>query len=300
MLAKRRFMANKGQIGLTSPGTLSGKAEAPQLLMSFCWQGRCSSEQDTAGVSIPMQAPDVPIRVIVVDHRSIVRSALGLLVAGRSEYAVVATIGKDAVSVDAALRQHPDVALLHMGADTDRDLALVVELRDATPSVRVLLLTETADRDLHQEAIRMGAYGVMSPECSPDTLLRALECICRGEYWIDRATAAALASASRMVHGAAPGSDKAAALTARERSILSLIVDGLRNKEIAACLNISETTVRHHLTSIFAKFGVSDRLALAVYAFRNRLVTGAPPRDAGRQTRTPPALSSLREPALAR
>jgi DNA-binding NarL/FixJ family response regulator len=223
-----------------------------------------------------MQAPNA-IRVIVIDHRAIVRSALEVLVATRDGFEVVATADKDPVSVDAALRRRPDVALLYVGSNTGRDLGLLAQLREATPSVRALLLTECTDRELHQEAIRKGAFGVISPESSPETLTRALECIARGEYWINRAAAAALACTSRTPRGTdgAGTADGVGALTARERDILALIAEGLRNKEIAARLNISETTVRHHLTSIFDKLDVSDRLELAIHALRNGLVVRA-------------------------
>jgi DNA-binding NarL/FixJ family response regulator len=223
-----------------------------------------------------MQAPNA-IRVIVIDHRAIVRSALELLVATRNGYEVVATADKDPAAVDAAIRRRPDVALLYIGSTTERDFGLLAQMREATPPVRALLLTESTDRDLHQEAIRSGAFGVISPESSPETLIRALECIARGEYWINRATAAALACTSRTPRGAdgAATADGVSALTARERDILVLIAEGLRNKEIAARLNISETTVRHHLTSIFDKLDVSDRLELAIHALRNGLVARA-------------------------
>jgi DNA-binding NarL/FixJ family response regulator len=231
-----------------------------------------------------MQKPGTPIRVIVIDHRALIRSALAVLIDTRPEFQVVAVAGKDLASRDAALRQHPDVAVLNLGPDTNHDLAFLANLRAATPPVRVLVVTEGAERELHQEAIRMGASGVMSPESSPDALIKALDCIARGEYWIDRVTAAALANASRTGQRSPSGSNGAgiAALTARERSIMTLIADGLRNKEIGVRLNISEITVRHHLTSIFAKLGVPDRLALIVYAFRQGFVSAAPQRAAVR------------------
>jgi two-component system nitrate/nitrite response regulator NarL len=228
-----------------------------------------------------MQAVSSPVRVLVIEHRAIIRAALAQLVASHDGYDVVATADRDTVSIDAALQRRPDVALLAIGDNTDRDLGFLAQLRDRTPSVRALLLTECDDRSLHQEAIRKGAYGVISPHGSPDTLIRALGCISRGEYWITRTTAAALARSSRASRGAAGA---IAALTARERGILALIAEGLRNKEIASRLNISETTVRHHLTSIFDKLDVSDRLELAVHALRNGLVAGPSNRTAGRMT----------------
>jgi DNA-binding NarL/FixJ family response regulator len=221
-----------------------------------------------------------PVRVIVIEARAIVRAALERLVAAQTGYEVVGTAGKDHASIDAAIQRRPDVALLSVGSDTERDLGLLEPLRGAAPPIRALLLSECDDRTLHQEAMRKGAFGVISPDSSPDTLVRALGCIARGEYWINRTTAAVLARSSRPRSAGSGGGFET--LTARERGILTLIAEGLRNKEIAARLNISETTVRHHLTSIFDKLEVSDRLELAVHALRNGLVNGTERRAAGR------------------
>ena len=246
-----------------------------------------------------MQTPNAPIRIMVIDHRAIVKAALERLVAGRSGFEVVAGATTDTALLAAVLCHTPDVVLLSVGSDRDRAFACLTSLRE-TPSVRTLLLTDATDRDLHQDAIRLGAYGVMSPESSPDTLAKALDGISRAEYWIDRVTAAALAQPWR--NGQAPASagngERFATLTARERGIVALIADGLRNKEISVRLNISETTVRHHLTSIFAKLAVSDRLALVVYAFRNGLVAGAPDRSAARTGGTRAVLTLAKAPSL--
>jgi DNA-binding NarL/FixJ family response regulator len=89
-----------------------------------------------------MQTLIVPIRVMVIDHRAIIRSALVLLIDGRSEFEVVAIAGKDQASRDAALGQRADVAVLSLGSDTNRELAFLSTLREATPPVRVLVLTD--------------------------------------------------------------------------------------------------------------------------------------------------------------
>ena len=246
-----------------------------------------------------MQTPNAPIRIMVIDHRAIIKAALERLVAGRSGFEVVAAATTDTAFLPAVLCHTPDVVLLSVGSDRDRAFACLMSLRE-TPSVRTLLLTDATDRDLHQDAIRLGAYGVMSPESSPDTLAKALDGISRAEYWIDRVTAAALAQPWRngQALASAGNGERFATLTARERGIVALIADGLRNKEISVRLNISETTVRHHLTSIFAKLAVSDRLALVVYAFRNGLVAGAPDRSAPRTGGTRAVLTLAKAPSL--
>src|SRR5437762_7680054 len=222
-----------------------------------------------------MYSPHDPMRILVIDHRPIVRAALESLIAARSRFEIMPAGATDSGTLERALCEAPDAVVLSVGSNTRRAFTFLASLRQATPAVRTLLLTEAADRDLHHDAIRMGAYGVISPESPPDTLIKALDCVGRGEYWIDRAAAAALAQPSRSVH-AGSTSDRVGALTVREREIVALIGDGLRNKEISVRLTISETTVRHHLTSIFAKLDVADRVALVVYAFRHGLVSAAP------------------------
>jgi len=228
------------------------------------------------------------MRILVIDHRPIVRAALESLIAAHSRFEIVPAAATDSGTLERALRDAPDAVVLSVGSHTHRAFTFLASLRQATPAVRTLLLTEAADRDLHYDAIRMGAYGLISPESPPDTFMKALDCVCRGEYWIDRATAAALAQPSRAAQ-AGSTTDRVGALTVREREIVALIGDGLRNKEISVRLTISETTVRHHLTSIFAKLDVSDRLTLVVYAFRHGLVSAAPSTPANRTGAMRPA-----------
>lgn len=126
--------------------------------------------------------------------------------------------------------------------------------------------------------MRLGAAGVIPKEKAAESLLKAIECVHGGETWLDRiATASLLAELAHGRPSKAPTADEArvSTLTTREREVIGLVAEGLRNKDIAWRLRISEATVRHHLTSIFTKLAVSDRLALAVYAFRHGLTTTA-------------------------
>src|SRR5207247_6008610 len=105
-----------------------------------------------------MQTPNAPIRIMVIDHRAIIKAALERLLAGRSGFEVVAAATTDTAFLPAVLCHTPDVVLLSVGSDRDRAFACLMSLRE-TPSVRTLLLTDATDRDLHQDAIRLGAYG---------------------------------------------------------------------------------------------------------------------------------------------
>ena len=123
------------------------------------------------------------------------------------------------------------------------------------------------------EAIRKGAMGLVRKEADPDTIVRAIREVDGGAAWLEPALMGAVLS--QLGKKAQPDTDpekrKIETLTAREREVAQLTGEGVRAKDIASRLFISEITVRHHLTSIFSKLGVTDRVDLMVYAYRNGL-----------------------------
>jgi len=120
--------------------------------------------------------------------------------------------------------------------------------------------------------------GLVLKEKAADVLLQAIEKVHAGEVWLEPAMIASVlgemtgARASQLLD---PEVAKIASLTEREREVVTLMSQGLRNRQIAARLGISETTVRHHLTSIFAKLEVTDRLELVIYTYRHGLARPA-------------------------
>ena len=136
------------------------------------------------------------------------------------------------------------------------------------------MLTAIRDLDLHSQAVRRGALGLVQKGASADVLVRAIYKVHGGEAWFDRTLmgrALVELTRARDVTPEAPAAAQLASLTKREREIIRLVGEALKNKAIAERLRISEATVRHHLTSIYEKLGVSDRLELVVYAYRYKL-----------------------------
>ena len=115
--------------------------------------------------------------------------------------------------------------------------------------------------------------GVVLKEDAADRLLKAIEKVYKGEAWLDRLTLGTLLwqMCSHEKESVDPQKKKISSLTERELQVITLIAEGLKNRQIAARLFISPTTVTHHLSSIYSKLGVSDRLELVVYAFANKL-----------------------------
>jgi DNA-binding NarL/FixJ family response regulator len=139
---------------------------------------------------------------------------------------------------------------------------------------RVMILTASNDLDLQRRAVLLGALGVVQKREAGEVLIKAIENVYAGQVWLDKSIMmGVLADLSRSdgdkKHGAESG--RIGMLTKREREVITLVGEGLRNKQIADKLFISETTVRHHITSIFNKLGVSNRLNLVMYAYQHGL-----------------------------
>jgi DNA-binding NarL/FixJ family response regulator len=187
---------------------------------------------------------------------------------------VVAEAGTAADAIAAAARERPDVILLEPDLGPEDGLECIRHLRNAAPASRLLVVTGIRDSHVHRQAIRLGAAGVLVKDRGPELLIRAIERVHAGESWLERTTTASLLA--ELADSLSPGEFSPLAmtisqLTDRERDVIALIAEGLRNRQIAERLNVSEATVRHHLTSIFAKLHVTDRVTLTIFAIRHGL-----------------------------
>jgi len=242
-----------------------------------------------------LQPDRKPTRVLIVDDHAMFRQGLRLLIEScrsdelepRPQFEVVGEAGNRADALALAAREQPDVILLDLILQDEDGLESLPELLGAARGARVLVLTGVSGAEEHYRAVRLGAMGVVTKMQAPEVLFRAIESVCAGEVWIEPSMTVRILS--EMLHNPEarkqdPEAEKIARLTARERGVITLVGDGLRNKQIADRLNISEVTVRHHLTSIFSKLKVRDRLGLALYAYRYGLakppleVSGQPAR----------------------
>jgi two-component system, NarL family, nitrate/nitrite response regulator NarL len=205
--------------------------------------------------------------VLVVDPLSLHREAVAALLNSSSGLTAVpcAAIRGD---IQDALRQHdPAVVLLGLDAPDDGAVSGMQLLREHR--ARVLLLTGTRDAAVHARAIELGALGVVSRHQNGMVLCDAIKAVARGEIWLEWQCAPAVVGCLVRRQGARDlETVKVDSLTPREREIVALVTEGMRNKQIADRLCISEATVRNHLTSILSKLELTDRFDLAVYAFR--------------------------------
>jgi len=201
-----------------------------------------------------------------------VRAGLGKLLEAAGMQ-VVGMAGKRAEAIALAAREKPDVILLELEVDGEDMLRFIPEMREVARNARVLILTEPRKQEGHQRAVQAGAVGVIFKNQEAEILIKAVRKVHEGEVWLDRATMGNLFNemTRKKSDGRDPHETRKESLTEREHQVISLIAEGLKNKQIAQRLFISETTVTHHLSSIFSKLDVSDRLELVIYAFGHDL-----------------------------
>lgn len=213
------------------------------------------------------------VRVLIADDQPIFRHGLRKLLETDPGLRVVgeAADGGDLVRLARALL--PDVLLLDFTMWGTGGLDTVRELSTLSPPVRTLLLTAAAGKADIIEALQLGAHGVILKQSATDVLLKSIHTVMAGHYWIGRESVADLVETLRQVTAAVErhGRPRKFGLTDRELEVISKVVAGYANREIAQEFSITEQTVKHHLTNIFDKLGVSSRLELALFAIHHGL-----------------------------
>jgi DNA-binding NarL/FixJ family response regulator len=201
------------------------------------------------------------IRVLLADDHGVIRDGLGRLIEALPdvELAGVAADGEQAVDRARALR--PDVVLMDLEMPRLDGIQATKRILEERPETAVLVLTSFSDRPRIMGALEAGACGYLLKDVSSDEVAEGIRAAARGESPLDP-------RAARTVLAARREPDPLEGLSAREREVLALLVEGMANKLIARRLGISEKTVKAHLTRIFRVLDVTDRTQAALWAER--------------------------------
>jgi DNA-binding NarL/FixJ family response regulator len=201
------------------------------------------------------------IRVLLAEDHAVVRIGLERLLAGVEDIEVVGSAADGAEAVELAAQTRPDVVLMDLAMPVLDGRRATRRIVEANPEVHVVVLTSFSDREQILEALDSGAVGYLLKDADPDELIRGIRAAARGESPLAPKAASALLRART--------TPAARELSAREREVLALLAEGLPNKVIARRLEISEKTVKAHVTSIFQRIGVTDRTQAALWAHRH-------------------------------
>jgi DNA-binding NarL/FixJ family response regulator len=202
------------------------------------------------------------IRVVLADDHGVIRDGLGRLIASFDDIELVGVAADGAEAIAVAAEQAPDVVLMDLDMPGIDGIEATRRVLEDRPGTAVLVLTSFSDRPRILGAIEAGACGYLLKDVAAEEVAEGIRAAARGESPIDP-------RAARTILTAQSEPDPAARLSSREAEVLTLLVEGLPNKLIARRLEISEKTVKTHLTSIFRSLGVTDRTQAALWAERS-------------------------------
>jgi two-component system nitrate/nitrite response regulator NarL len=194
-------------------------------------------------------------QVIACSDEPIVNIGLQALLGNDPEFRLICVCQDQAEMVHAAAEHQPHILLQGFTADTD--MAILAELKKAAPRSAIVLWCREIPAELAHQAMEMGARGFLTTTSAPETLKECLRASTGGEMWMERSISMNLLNTRPVT------------LSNRQSQLLALLVQGLKNKEIATILRISEGTVKAYLTTLFEKVGAKDRFELALFGLKN-------------------------------
>jgi DNA-binding NarL/FixJ family response regulator len=217
-----------------------------------------------------------PIRIAIADDHPVFRDGLLEVLQLEEDFCLVGKASNGQEILEVVERYHPQVLLLDLSMPGMDGLATLRRLRELGSPTKVIVLTASEDREHLVQAMQLGASGIVLKHDQTSVLIKSIRRVNAGEIWLHSSTTQAVMQRAGPEPQPAPAlkrdfSPSPATLTRKEMEVTRMVSQGLRNKEIAGRMFISEQTVKNHLRAIFEKLHVGDRLELALYAIHNIL-----------------------------
>ena len=214
------------------------------------------------------------IRVVIADDHALFRHGLEMVLSAEDDISVVGEAGDGDEAVKLARDHQPDLVLMDVRMPTRSGIEATREIKDAVPRARILMLTISDEEEDLYEAVKAGASGYLLKEISIDEVAEAVRAVHAGQSLITPSMASKLLTEFASMARKDEEKEQAAApkLTEREMEVLTLVAQGLGNREIARELFISENTVKNHVRNILEKLHLHSRMEAVVYAVRERLL----------------------------
>ena len=212
-----------------------------------------------------------PIRVLLADDHSLFRKGLASLLSSDKGFKVVGEAQDGTEALNKAKDLKPDLILMDVYMPGGNGLEATRQIKEALPSVKVVILTVSEEDKNLFEAIKCGAHGYLAKKIEPGELFEMLRGVSRGEAPISRSTAAKILK--EFAEQASRGREEPAEekLSLKEREVLELVTRGLTNKEIGNKLGITENTVKNHLKNILDKLHLENRVQAATFALKKKI-----------------------------
>ena len=210
--------------------------------------------------------PSSPIRIFLVDDQTIFREGVIAVLGLQKDLRVVGQAGTVAEAKPLLSKSKPDILLLDVQLPGSSGIDLLREMPELCPQCKTIIIADAGDEEEAVQAMRLGARGYLVKLCRTELFLKAIRKVHVGEVWLDGGMTDAVLAA---LTGKQPAEDLTGKsnLSRRELEVIQLVIQGYKNRDIAEQLFISEKTVKNHLSAIFNKLAVSDRLELTLYVF---------------------------------
>ncbi len=213
------------------------------------------------------------VRIVLADDHPVVRVGLRNMLAAEEDFDVIGEAADGDEAITQTLELEPDILLLDLQMPRLPGIEAMRAIMNGSPRVKIILLTSTITTQQIIEALQIGARGIVLKDAVADHLQTSIRTVMAGDYWIGGQRVVNLLSA---LHGLMQQVEapqrKTFGLTPRELDVVTSIVEGCSNRDIARQYKLSEETVKRHLSNIFDKTGVSTRLELALFAIAHQLV----------------------------
>jgi DNA-binding NarL/FixJ family response regulator len=214
------------------------------------------------------------IGILIADDHPIFREGLRKLLEAEPGFRVLGEASDGEQTLELARQLQPEILLLDLRMPKLSGLDVLRELKTLSIQPRTVVLTAAVERDQIAQALQLGARGIVLKHAATDVLFEGIRCVVAGQYWVYHESLSGLDQALLQFtpRPQAAGHRQEFGLTPRETRVVALIVAGFTNKDIADTFAISQHTVKHHVTNIFGKLGVCNRLELALFSIDQHLL----------------------------
>jgi two-component system, NarL family, nitrate/nitrite response regulator NarL len=211
------------------------------------------------------------INIAIADDYPVLLAGMRQFLAPCEDIVVLAECTRVSDLLEQVALNKPDIILLGCETHLENLAQQLHSIAELHSDGKVIVFTGNLSSNFHEAALRNGAKGVLLKQCAPELIAKTVRKVSRGDLCFDRALTDRVLSTfvQRKPAETPPEKARISSLTGRENQIISRICEGMRNKEIASKLYISDATVAHHLTSIYRKLGLADRTELLLFAQQN-------------------------------